>query len=134
MRKCMTFCGVCAAAALLANVALADNGLPSLSKMQQMGLSGTTIVSDSAAMGVRGMGWTSARAWGSSKIKVNVNVGPVSVELKAKDGHDIKGEQIAVGGNLSFVIGAIGAGGSGGNFGVAGFGLFAGGLSGGYAQ
>jgi hypothetical protein len=138
MRKCMVLCAVCAVAALLASVAMADNGLLSTSKMQQMGLSGATVVSDSVAMDVRGMG-TSVKAWGSSSVHVLLPAGIASglgVELISTNGHEVAGKTSAFGYNLSFVGLATGQAEGDGtiDWAVGGGILFAGGISGGFAM
>lgn len=112
MRNCMVLCAVCAVVGLLASVAMADNGLPSASKMQQMGLYGTTVVSDSVAMDVRGFGYSgghgkksssSVEAWGYSSIRMYSK----GEKVEAENGYTAKGKTIAAGVNLT-VAGDIG--------------------------
>jgi hypothetical protein len=111
---------------------MADNGLPSTSKMQQMGLYGTTVVSDSVAMDVRGFGYqgghhskSSAVAWGHSSA--GVGIGPIA-GADTENGYFAKGEHVAGGANLSFA-GVVLGGGSDHGFLVVGGAVFAGGGS-----
>jgi hypothetical protein len=69
MRKSTVFCAGCAAIALMVHGARATAAQPSANKMSQMGLAGAHVVSDSAAMHVRGHGYSgSSRIWGTVKI------------------------------------------------------------------
>lgn len=135
MRNFMVVCAACALVALVASVATADNGMPSASKMQQMGLSSATVVSDAQAMNVRGMGYfgkSRASAWGRSTI-VLYSPGEVVV---ADNGYDASGQHVAAGVNGS-VAGDVAGGfvstpfGSVG--GVYGKAAFAGGFSAAFA-
>jgi hypothetical protein len=138
MRKLMVVCAVCAVMAVLASVAMADNGIPSAAKMQQMGLSSATVVSDSVAMNVRGLGYSgksksSVVAWGSSKVQVvTIGCGTVTCS-ESEHGYVAEGSTIAAGADISFVGNVSGEAGSGWfgttNWSVGGSVLFAGGGS-----
>lgn len=110
---------LCAVLGMMMCAGLAQAGQPSAAKMRQMGLEGAPVVSDSAAMEVRGMGY--AAVWGSSSVKYFKH----GVYASAHNGYKAGGQHAAIGGSLS-VAGNIfgGASGSGwfvgGNVGVAG--------------
>lgn len=97
MNKGFAIAVCCAVMAMMTSAALAD-GRPSDSKLRQMGLYGAPVVSDDAAMEVRGMGWSSARAWGFS-LAGNAGEGGIAGTVNGYRSH---GKHLAGGSNLSY--------------------------------
>jgi hypothetical protein len=82
--------------------ALAEDGAPSRATLNDMGLSGLTVISDDEAMDIRGEGFgsggSSAAAWGSSWANVETPFGSAGSE----NSYDAHGKHSASGSNLSF--------------------------------
>lgn len=99
----MKFLKCCAlAAAIVATwqvAALADGGRPSRAILDAMGLSDMQVMSDEAALSVRGFGFGShAAAWGRSFAVVSGH----GASAASKNGYDAFGKHKAQGENLSF--------------------------------
>jgi hypothetical protein len=114
MSKSTVFCICCAVVALLVCGIQANAAQPSAAKMSQMGLSGATVVSDSLAMDVRGFGYrggSRSTIWGRSSIEVEIEAGPVEIEVKSANGYRSTQRGTQIGANVSVVGAAIIGGG-----------------------
>jgi hypothetical protein len=110
---------ICLAAAIALVVAAgtrASAGEPSQRALDEMGLGGMSVMSDSDALAVRGMGYHSkkgvAKAWGQSWAQVSSH----GAQAGSKNGYFSEGKNYASGKNLSYagkiiVSGHIGGGG-----------------------
>jgi hypothetical protein len=87
---------LCALVGLLVSAGLAEAGQPSASKMRQMGLYGATVVSDSVAMEVRGMGF--AAVWGKSSVEYSRH----GIDADAENAYVAAGRHRASGKSFSF--------------------------------
>jgi hypothetical protein len=96
MSKGNVLCAFCAVMGLVLSAGLAEAGQPSASKMRQMGLYGATVVSDSAAMEVRGMGY--AAVWGKSSVEYNRH----GIDADAENSYVAGGRHRASGKSFSF--------------------------------
>jgi hypothetical protein len=77
----------------------ANDGRPSRATLEAMGLSGMRVMSDDAAMAVRGFGFGShAEVWGSSFA----NVAGHGASAGSKNGYKAEGPHEAVGANNSY--------------------------------
>jgi hypothetical protein len=99
--------GLAAAVALMGSVAQAAEDRPSQALLEQMGLSGMTVMSDAAAMEVRGRGYqggggSSVRVFGNSFATINTKNGSAHSE----NGYAAQGKHFAAGANGS-VAGVI---------------------------
>jgi hypothetical protein len=85
-------------------LALAEDGRPSRDALAAMGLGGMTVMSDDAAMSIRGHGYQGggtksiARAWGSSFANYETPHGDSHTE----NGYFAEGKHKAKGSNLSY--------------------------------
>ena len=96
MSKGNVLCAFCAVMGLVLSAGLAEAGQPSASKMRQMGLYGATVVSDSVAMEVRGMGYVAV--WGKSEVEYSRG----GIDAEAENGYFAKGSHKASGKSFSF--------------------------------
>jgi hypothetical protein len=90
-------------AVLMAGTARAER--PSQQVLEEMGLSGLRVMSDSAALAIRGSGWrrgrssSSASAWGKSSAEFNL---PFDLaEAETDNGYNARGRHYASGRNGS---------------------------------
>lgn len=96
MSKGNVLCAFCAVMGLMLSAGLAEAGQPSAIKMRQMGLGGATVVSDSVAMEVRGMGYVAV--WGKSEVEYSRG----GIDAEASNGYVAKGHKSASGKSFSF--------------------------------
>lgn len=99
MKSVLTFALACSVLAM-AGVAQADNGMPSQSTLNAMGLSGMQVMSDSEATGVRGLGYYAYSPKKSSVIAYGKSYAYVSghgAKAGTKDGYIAEGTYYAKG-------------------------------------
>lgn len=98
-------CGLAVVLGVAASpLALAEDGRPSRDTLAAMGLGGMTVMSDDAAMSIRGQGYNGggtksiARAWGSSFANYETPHG----DAHSENGYFAEGKHKAKGSNLSY--------------------------------